>query len=155
MKKLYTTSEYIKRNTKRAETSLSRRLASKEKLKAFRKFVSGEKESENKENGNNNDKVKENYIPQRIYQKDIRPPILAPTDFRLVENTQECLQFFRDIRSEEYTSHIRNIKFVRISLSNVTQIDYGTISILTAISDDLKFKKVNLQGNFPMDAKCR
>ena len=46
-------------------------------------------------------------------------------------------------------------KLVRISLENVNRIDYGTISILTSISDDLKYKNIVLQGNFPKDLDCR
>ena len=80
---------------------------------------------------------------------------MAPQDFRLIENTQECLMFFRDVRSDKYVSQTGASKLVRISLENVNRIDYGTISILTSISDDLKYKNIVLQGNFPKDLDCR
>ena len=42
-----------------------------------------------------------------------------------------------------------------MSLKNVEKIDYGTISVLTAINDDLKFKRVTLQSILPDNETCR
>lgn len=59
------------------------------------------------------------------------------------------------MRSEEALSRNHNVKFVVLNLKNVTQIDYGTISILTAISDELKFKKIIVRTFYPDDLECR
>jgi hypothetical protein len=147
MKKYSLTIEYKKRNAKRADKRFRRRLASKEKRKALRRFISGYEGTAHR--------IRKINTATRTLNKIIRQPILAPKDFRLIENTQDCLQFFRNIRSEDYISQIRNTKFIISSLKQVEQIDYGTISILTAISDDLKCKKVNLRGDFPQNEQCK
>lgn len=145
MKKSLSTIKYKKRNSQRAKRLFKRKLASKEKRKAVRRFLSGYDGTKYK--------IKKNvhYIDQVVR----RPPIIAPQDFRLIENTQECLRFFREIRSDKYASQFRNSKLVSISLEDVESIDYGTISILTAISDDLKCKNIILQGNFPKNINCK
>lgn len=97
----------------------------------------------------------------KVYKKnkhqvyDMKLPVIAPSDLRLIENTKECLNFFRELRSEEYQSKRGKIKFVLLSLTGVKQIDYGTISILTAIGDDLKFKDIILKSFLPDDAVCK
>lgn len=55
----------------------------------------------------------------------------------------------------ESLSTTRGIQFVIMSLKKVSLIDYGTISILTAISDDLKSKKIILKGDFPENNNCK
>lgn len=82
-------------------------------------------------------------------------PIFAPKDFRLMENTEDCLNFFREIRSHENINNISSQKTVLISLIDVEEIDYATISALTAISDDLKSRKIGMQGDFPKNTKCK
>jgi len=72
-----------------------------------------------------------------------------------MENTEGCLSFFHDLRSEDYLSRRKNIRFVIVSLKEVTQIDYGTISILSAIGDDLKFKGIILKSFLPENPECR
>jgi len=81
--------------------------------------------------------------------------VFAPTDFRLIENVEECLSFYRDLRSENSISTRRNRRSATMSLKNVKEIDYGAISILTAIGDDLRLKGINLNGDFPFDVKCK
>jgi len=127
MKKLYTKEKYKKYNLKKI-------------LKGNRK---------------RNKKIKKNRPIFYMTGVDIRDKIDAPPDFRLFENPIGCLTFFRDIRKQKNFSRIRNLKFIEIDLSNVTEIDYGTISILTAISDDLKYKNIILKGNFPNNKTCK
>lgn len=143
MKKRFTTTKYKKRNTKHAADQLKSRLLSKAKKKYKNRLKSGKplKKKERKF------KIRKN--------EDIKPVVYAPSDLRLIENTSECLSFFRDLRSDEYLSHRRNVRFVIMSLKGVTEIDYGAISILTAISDDLKFKKIILKGDFPDNPECK
>lgn len=85
---------------------------------------------------------------------DIKPNLLAPTDLRLIENLDGCMDFFRDLRSEDFLSRKGNFRFIIMSLKNVTQIDYGTISILSAINDDMKFKGVILKTMRPTNTVC-
>ncbi len=81
--------------------------------------------------------------------------IQAPSDFRLIENTQACLHFFRELRSPESIMNWGHTHVVKMTLTQVTKIDYGTISVLTAISNELKHQKITLLGNFPQDKMCR
>jgi len=145
MKKIFSTKEYKKRNFRRSKKLFRRRLAWKEKRKAIRRSISGYY----------GEKYKRAKSVHHIGEIIKRSSIMAPQDFRLIENTQECLMFFRDVRSDKYVSQTGASKLVRISLENVNRIDYGTISILTSISDDLKYKNIVLQGNFPKDLDCR
>lgn len=98
-------------------------------------------------------KRKNKYIANYTSYKDsisnIKDKVIAPQDCRLIENTEKCLKFFRDIRSKEYLTNIKGEKSVEFSFESVNEIDYGTISILTAISDDLKYKNINFRGNLP------
>lgn len=146
MKKLFTEKDYKKRHLRHTQRSLRRNLASKEKRKVILRAISGYNGTEYKCN------IVKRYSGINNTIKEI---VVAPRDFRLIENTKECLMFFRNIRSEENVSQIKNIKLVRFSLKLVEQIDYGTISVLTAISDNLKCKNIILQGNFPHNTKCK
>lgn len=47
------------------------------------------------------------------------------------------------------------LQTVWISLRAVEKIDYSTVSILTAISEDLKSRKIFVRGNLPRDQNCR
>lgn len=87
--------------------------------------------------------------------KRIKLSVYAPSDFRLINNTEGCLLFFRDLRSDEFLNMKMGVRFVIMSLKNVTQIDYGTISILTAIGDELKSKNIILKGDLPNNPACR
>lgn len=81
--------------------------------------------------------------------------IIAPCDFRLISNREKCLDFFEKIRNFEFANIPQRRKFVRISLKRVQQIDYAAISILTAISEDLKSKNIFISGDFPENATCK
>lgn len=86
---------------------------------------------------------------------DLKKAVLAPKDFRLIDNPEKTLLFFREIRRLKNHSRIKNLRYVKIDLTYVEQIDYATISVLTAISDDLKYKNIFLRGNFPNNEKCK
>lgn len=138
MKKLYTTAKY--------KTYQKRRL-----LKIEKKLCKANLAIERaKRKGN--PKVNKK---QKHPANGIKLPVIAPSDLRLIENTNQCLEFFRNLRSEEYRSKRGKIQFVILSLKEVTQIDYGTISILTAIGDDLKFKGVILRSFLPDNQQCK
>lgn len=138
MKKLYTTPKY-KAYQKRRLLKIEKKLRKKNLA-----------EERAKRKGQPRKKAK-----QKHQAHDIKMPVIAPSDLRLIENTDKCLEFFRDLRSEEYRSKRGKIVFVILSLKDVTQIDYGTISILTAIGDDLKFKGVILRSFLPDNPQCK
>jgi hypothetical protein len=82
-------------------------------------------------------------------------PVFAPIDFRLIENTEACLSFFRDVRNEDNLYIKNHRRTIFVSLSSVNKVDYGTISIFMAISDDLKSKRIVLEGDLPNDEFCK
>lgn len=135
MKKVYTTPEY--------------------KVWQKRKLQRIQRRARKKKPGSSNGGISttNGLIPQGL--SDIKSPVFAPIDFRLMENTEGCLTVFRDIRSELYVSKSRNMRYVILSLRDITQIDYGTISILTAISDDLKYKRIIFRVFLPEDVECK
>lgn len=100
-------------------------------------------------------------VKQRVKKEDnlrvkhgFRLQVIAPRDFRVIENTEECLNFFRNLRNEDFTDRRSGIGHVRMTLRNVEKIDYAAVSILTAISDDLKFNDIVLQGDLPESLDC-
>lgn len=138
MKKLYTTTEY-KAYHKRRFLKIEKKLRKK-------------RNAELRAKRNGKPKTRDKNIHHAY---DIKKPVIAPRDLRLIENTNKCLEFFRDLRSQKFRSKRGKIEFVILSLKEVTQIDYGTISILTAIGDDLKFKGVILRSFLPDNPQCR
>lgn len=139
MKKYFTSNEYKKRNTAHAKKQFKRCLISAAKANAKNRTISGTPEV----------KKKKRNIKQIRHHDNIKPTAIAPRDLRLIESTQGCLNFFRDLRSDDYLSIKKGIYFVIMSLKNVSNIDYGTISILTAINDEFKYKKIILKTILP------
>lgn len=95
-------------------------------------------------------------VKVKKYNKyEVSDSVKAPKDFRFIENTEECLSFFRKLRNGFSMQHWSNKRFRVISLKDITKIDYAAISLLTAVSDVLKFKNIILRGDFPDDYDCR
>lgn len=132
MKKLYTTPEY-KRKHKRRLTRLERRRRDGRSRQFYVKIAKEETK-----------KVK---------------ILLAPKDLRLLGNTEEVLGFFRVLRSSKYVTQYAatyrspRVNLIELSLEDVEKIDHAAISVLTAISDDMKDRKVILKVNRPRDRK--
>lgn len=140
MKRLYTTKDY--------------------KAHHKRRLLKIERKNRKKTNVNTQERKRRQKKRRMIdeYHKNKKSypfPIFAPRDFRLIENTEVCLDFFREIRANKNINYLNNQKTVLISLVDVEEIDYATISALTAISDDLKSRKVGMQGDFPKNPKCK
>lgn len=120
-----------------------------------------EKNNRSRKIKKNNSRFKRPYTVPTVLKKKRKKTVLspktvyAPTDFRLINNTEACLLFFRNIRSSEYINFFGKRKFVVMSLVFVKEIDYAAISCLTAISDDLKFNNIILKGDFPDDPNCK
>lgn len=132
MKKIYTTPAYKKSQQKKMRRALKQT---------------------RKKNNRENDiyKIPKNYTIPQILHDVIKPAVYAPKDFRLTYNTEECLNFFNKLRSINHVSKFKNREYVEMDLSNVINIDYSTISILTALNDDFKDRRIVLRGNFPDD----
>lgn len=106
----------------------------------------------------NGTKRKQNNTPKKKAKKvrnQIKPRVVAPANLLLLSNTESCLLFFRNLRSDDYLSAIANLKYVIVSLEDVVEIDYGTISILTAINEDMKYKGIILRTFLPNDMICK
>lgn len=88
----------------------------------------------------------------KVLLKDV---ILAPVDFRFIDNPDQCLLFFNKLRSKENCSNIKGQIIFRISLSRVKFIDFATISILKSIFEESKFYGINFRGNLPKDPDCK
>lgn len=84
-----------------------------------------------------------------------KPPVYAPSDLRLIENLDMCLEFFRDLRSEHNFSYRNGVKAVVMSLKYAKYIDYGTISVLTSLNDELRHQRIILQTILPDDEDCK
>lgn len=137
MKKFYTSTKYKKRQ--------------KSKLSRIQKRISTKKKRE--QALRNRKRKSEEILKKQIYNGPKQ--IIAPVDFRTMENTEQCLSFFREIRNLGNAFFFRNSKIISISLKSVEQIDYATISILTSISDDLRDKRIILNGDFPESQDCK
>lgn len=140
MKKLYTTKEH--------KAFHKRKLKHQERAKRSRKKANFKK-SPNLKKGKLT--VASNFLKKEKYNF----ATYAPKDFRLIDNTEACLVFFREIRGNDSIHIEKNIKTVKISLKDVELIDYAAISVLIAIADDLNIKGINVQGDFPSDPYCK
>lgn len=107
------------------------------------------------------DRAKRNrrYSPKLPSYKDsinnIKGAVAAPEDFRLIENLEESLLFFKNLRSKDFISNVKGNRFVQMSLLDVEKVDFGAMNILAAISDDLLYKNILFQGNYPYDENCK
>lgn len=64
--------------------------------------------------------------------------ITAPTDFRLLTNTEECVNWFRTLRNMVLAAETPNgQKYQNMDLTKVEHIDFASTMVLGAICDDL------------------
>jgi hypothetical protein len=113
------------------------------------------KEVRRKRKRNRYDPNRHPYANKVRYLVEIKDAIQVPNDFRMIENTEECLDFFMKLRDPMNLSKVRNKKFVELAFQDVSQIDYSSISILTAIIDDFDYKDIVLRTNFPKNDSVR
>ena len=135
MKKLYTTSEYKIRNTKRASSRLKSRLLSKAKQKAKRKTFEGLKKEVQKQK-----RIDESFTSKK-----------APANFSFIENTEAVLQYL-----EELKALFRQRKNVLINLKDITNLTNDAIVLLLSFVKNPKIVNgVTIRGNYPKDEKLR
>ena len=82
----------------------------------------------------------------------------APSDFRLLKNTEECVNFFKKVRSRKWSFVNKfGIKELHIDLSGVQHIDFAATMMLDAICDELATTDpfCNVFGNTPLRGECQ
>ncbi len=82
----------------------------------------------------------------------------APIDFRLLKNTEECVNFFKKVRSRHWAFvNGYGIKELHIDLSRVQHIDFAATMMLDAICDELSSTEpfCNVFGNTPLRNECK
>lgn len=135
MKKLYSTSEYKTRNTKRAKDRLKQQLLSKEKAKAKRRAMDGVAKAVQRE--------------RRVISQFESLP--APSNFSFVENTVAVLSYLEKIQD-----HINRRKPVLINLKEITNLTNDAIVLLLALVKNPSITKgVPIKGNYPRDEELR
>jgi len=133
MKKLYSTSKFKKRNTKRAKDRLKQQLLSKEKAKAKRCVMNGVPVAEKRERRN-------------ISRFE---SLKAPHNFSFVENTVAILDYLETIKS-----HINRRKPILINLKEITNLTNDAIVLLLSVVKNPAITKgVQIKGNYPRDEK--
>lgn len=95
------------------------------------------------------------YVRRKYFGGSRAHVIKMPSDSRVIENVEKCLLFLKELRQSTNYFSVKNRKILIISMADITQIDYGMLCILEAISDDLKKQHVIFQGNLPKDKICK
>lgn len=97
------------------------------------------------------------YNPNKNSSSDIFQ-ITAPSDFRLLQNTEKCVEFFSLLRSMKKAKLIESGDLhQRINLSNIKHIDFASTVVLDAICKEMKELTPSCfcSGSSPYDKKCR
>lgn len=85
-------------------------------------------------------------------------PLSAPRDFRLLNNTEECIEFFKKIRARQRATYDKSNRLVvKIDLSAVESIDFASTMMLDAICEELSSTSpiCHVAGNSPRNEHCR
>lgn len=85
-------------------------------------------------------------------------PISAPKDFRLLKNTEECIDFFRKIRArKKAVVDDDNNQVVHVDLSKVEFIDFASTMMLDAVCEELAATSpmCHVVGDSPRNTQCR
>lgn len=91
--------------------------------------------------------------PSLKQQNKKRKVVEAPcTDFRLLQNTEEVIQYLQKLKT--YRDFSKRIEILIVDLRKVTNIDIGAICILLSVIEELNLYKVDVEGNFPLNKDC-
>lgn len=89
---------------------------------------------------------------------EIKYQMSAPKDFRLLKNTEECVNFFKKIRERHKAFTTQNGTLeIHINLKDVEHIDFASTMMLDAVCDELAGTPpvCNVFGNAPARTECR
>jgi len=81
--------------------------------------------------------------------------IVAPADFRFINNTKNCAAFFAKLRQRGNVSIKNYKKYKTVSLQHVKLIDLAAVHTLTAICKELACYFIEVKGDFPEDDFCK
>lgn len=83
--------------------------------------------------------------------------LAAPKDFRLLHNTEECVNFFKKVRSRSRAVMNDGRMEIRIDLSRIEHIDFASTMMLDAICEELASSNpiCNVYGTSPLRNDCR
>ncbi|MEQ9313511.1 MAG: hypothetical protein RJQ05_13255 [Cytophagales bacterium] len=81
--------------------------------------------------------------------------VLAPPNLKLLEETEDCLDFIWRLRQKSNLNNTGKYRYIQMSLENVEAIDYSTICILIALKGDLKANNIFLRVILPKNNKCQ
>lgn len=151
----YISSGHCQLKIKKTRVSEGYRMKKAYKKTKYKKWHDRRCQKLNEEHSLKEQNISNGSTKSHRFQIDIKPPVVAPSDLRVLENIDECLSFFRLLRNENNLSIGRRHNFITISLTNVQYIDYASISILTALSDDLRDREIILRGNFPINVEAK
>ena len=85
-------------------------------------------------------------------------PLSAPKDFRLLRNTDECIEFFKRIRARKKAVRDKNNNYIiRVDLSAVEHIDFASTMMLDAVCEELASSSpiCHVFGDSPRNDQCR
>jgi hypothetical protein len=135
MKRLYTTSEFKRLNTKRSKDAVKKRRKRKNK-----KGYSGHTTNANQNQGGNFYN-RPTYTPPQIV------PIKAPDDFSLINNTELTIEYFNNAHNE-----LKKKNRILFDISHIKTLTTDAIAVQIAKIKDSKFHLNNgIIGNEPKD----
>ena len=137
MKKLYTTSKFKRLNTKRSLDAIKKNRKRKNKHGSF-KPANNARPSGGMYN-------RQHYTPPPIV------PIIAPTNFSLIYNTEETLNYFHKAHKE-----LKNKNRILFDISGVTTLTTDAIALQIAKIKDARFHlNSGILGNAPTDKNLK
>jgi len=137
MKKLYTTSTYKRRNTKKSIDAL--------KKQRKRKNINGSFTPTYNKISNEGIFNKQQNNPPPIV------PIKAPTNFSLINNTEETLAYFKAAHKK-----LKNKKRILFDISKITTLTTDAIAVQIAKIKDPRFHfNTGILGNAPTDENLK
>lgn len=137
MKKLFTTSEYKRRNKKKSLDALKKYRKRKNKNGSFKPSTT------NRPSGGMYNR--QQYKPPPIV------PIIAPSNFSLIHNTEETLEYFKKAHKE-----LKNKNRILFDISGVTTLTTDAIAVQIAKIKDQRFHfNSGILGNAPKDENLK
>lgn len=151
MKKIYTSLQYKKHSASRSRSTLRiRQKKNKQSPKVHQRNKLGQFQSAIRPQ-----RTKSHYSYSQRNRQNAFKPLHAPSDFRLLDNTQECLRFFSKLRDVKKIVLYGGQKRKFVTLKYVEHIDYAAISVFKSIIEDLNNSHIIVRGDFPQDSDCR